>query len=204
QDLERQPDQVPVPPSNQQVPHQETGVRPARALPYTLHVHGDVRASSGEFRLHFRNSGQAGAVFPVRGAGAQAPRTYTVEANTHPPQAWRRRDLGGSNYDLSVFGPNGFYRRFKGAVSGRHHADLQVRAVYYGESNGITLEIANRASLPARVSIFNRYTSRATTFVLAPNESGSRSWYLTRFGGWYELTVTVEHDPGFQYVFAGH
>jgi phospholipase C len=143
-------------------------------------------------------------VFHVRAAGAQAPRTYTVEPNSHLTETWGVADLGGSTYDLSVYGPNGFYRRFKGAVSGRQHADLQVRTVYYGDANGITLEIANRASLTARVTIFNRYTSRSTTLMLSPNESDSRSWYLTRFGGWYELTVTVEHDPDFQYVFAGH
>src|SRR5262249_22019129 len=37
-DLTRQPDQVPVPPADQHLPTQERGVRPARALPYTLHA----------------------------------------------------------------------------------------------------------------------------------------------------------------------
>jgi phospholipase C len=41
-DLTRQPDQVPVPPDDPALPAQERGVRPARALPYT--VHADARA----------------------------------------------------------------------------------------------------------------------------------------------------------------
>src|SRR5438034_1419396 len=60
-DLVRHPDQVPVPPSNPSLPGQEQGVRPARALPYTLHADGLAGATS--FSIHFQNSGAAAGVF---------------------------------------------------------------------------------------------------------------------------------------------
>jgi len=60
-DLVRQPDQVPVPPPDQLLPGQERGVRPARALPYTLHADG--RATGGQVTLDFRSPGAAAAVF---------------------------------------------------------------------------------------------------------------------------------------------
>src|SRR6266542_583311 len=50
-DLVRQPDEVPVPPADPRLPRQERGVRPARAIPYTLHADG--RASAASFRIDF-------------------------------------------------------------------------------------------------------------------------------------------------------
>ena len=77
----RYPDYVPTPPTNQSLPVQERGTRPARALPYELHVHGEVEASQGGIEFSFRNTGKAGAVFHVRsGDGKSGPWTYTLGA----------------------------------------------------------------------------------------------------------------------------
>ena len=205
EDLVRHHDDVPVPPVHEALPRQESGVRPARALPYTLDALGAVQAADGSFWIQFRNTGEAGAVFHVRsGHSADAPRTYTVEPHKHLTDSWSVAAIGASEYDLSVYGPNGFYRAFKGGVSGRHRANLDVRAVYDEERSGITLDISNRASQIARVSVFNRYTSRTTTLVLGPGESDSKSWSLTRTGGWYDLAITVDGDAQFAYQLAGH
>jgi phospholipase C len=40
--------------------------------------------------------------------------------------------------------------------------------------------------------------------VLEPWESVSTNWSLRRMYGWYDLVITVEGDPGFEYQFAGH
>ncbi len=61
--LVRHADQVPIPPSNPSLPGQEQGVRPARAIPYTLHADGLAGATS--FGIHFQNSGAAAGVFHV-------------------------------------------------------------------------------------------------------------------------------------------
>jgi phospholipase C len=75
----RYPDFVPVPPTDQSMPGQEPGVRPARALPYLLNAKGAV-SSNGTFEIDFENLGRAGAVFQVRSGNiADVPRTYTVE-----------------------------------------------------------------------------------------------------------------------------
>src|SRR5262249_12109905 len=67
------------------VPAQETGVRPARALPYQLNVHGAVHAASSTVELQFVNTGKAGAVFQVRSGRTTDPgRTYTAEARKMP------------------------------------------------------------------------------------------------------------------------
>jgi phospholipase C len=205
ENLVRQPDQVPVPPTLQKLPGQESGVRPARAIPYTLDAHGVVHETDGSFRIHFRNTGRACAVFQVRsGNVADAPRTYTVEPLHHVSDDWNVAAIGASTYDLSVYGPNGFYRAFKGGVSGRHTANIEVRAVYDEESNAITLALSNRGSQIARVSVFNTYTSRTTTLEIRPGDAESKSWSLTRTSGWYDLSITVDGDPQFQHRVAGH
>jgi phospholipase C len=203
EDLVRHPDETPVPPAAGVLPRQETGVRPARAIPYALHVHGT--ADEDALRISFRNIGSAAAVFHVRSAGVtHPPRTYTVAAGGHLSDEWDAAALGGSEYDVSVHGPNGFFRSFKGDLSGRHHARLVVRADYDEQNNTITLEIANRSGRAASVTIANAYRSRAIDLVLAPGETEAQRWSLTRTSGWYDLTLTVDGDPGFTQRLAGH
>jgi phospholipase C len=211
-DKERHPDFVPVPPANQALPNQERGVRPARALPYTLHAHGAVNATYGSFNIDFVNAGEAAAVFHVRsGHGADVPRSYTVESKKQLAGAWNVRSIGASDYDLSVYGPNGFLRGFKGGVSGQRRANLDVRASYDhardGDDDvrgGIKLTISNLAAQIATVRILDKYTGKRIEKELEPGKSMSKRWSLTRVFGWYDLEITVDEDPGFVYHFAGH
>jgi phospholipase C len=211
-DFLRHPDAVFVPPTPQVMPEQEPGVRPARALPYTLDAHGDVDTLSGSFGIEFRNTGGVAAVFQVRsGNSADGPRTYTVEPQKKLSDTWSVATIGLTDYDLSVSGPNGFLRAFKGGVSDRR-ANLDVRAIYEDEGdgtsdeggNGISLAISNQASHAANVSVLNGYTGESIELVLEPGESASKNWSLRRMYGWYDLVITVEGDPGFRDHFAGH
>jgi phospholipase C len=204
-DLVRHDDQVPVPPAHGSLPGQERGVRPARALPYTLDAQGAVQPDDGSFWIQFRNSGEATAVFHVRsGNAADLPRSFTVEPHKALTDSWRVAAIGRSEYDLSVYGPNGFFRSFKGGVAGNNRAKLDVSVTYDDDSSDIMLEIKNRASQLAQVSVFNRYTSRTTRLVLTPGESESRNWALARNGGWYDLAIVVDGDSSFEYRLAGH
>src|SRR5579883_2031191 len=62
-DQNRHPDYVPTPPTNPELPAQESGVRFARPLPYNLAA--DAEVSGGGLRIDFGNTGQAGAAFFV-------------------------------------------------------------------------------------------------------------------------------------------
>src|SRR5262249_52781918 len=111
---DKPPDSVPTPPTQQTMPAQERGLRPARALPYELDAEGTADVTHGAFRIDFANTGRAGACFQVlSGNSADLPRTYTVEARESLFDSWAAV-LG--KYDLSVFGPNGFLRTFRGSV----------------------------------------------------------------------------------------
>jgi phospholipase C len=205
EDLVRQPDEVLVPPANQTLPEQEPGVRPARGLPYTLHARGAVNASNGSFLIDFWNIGKAAAVFQVRSGNSQdLPRTYTVEPEKQLSDAWEVTAAGAAAYDLSVYGPNGFLRAFKGRVSGDRRANLDVTASYDETSNGITLAITNRAARTATIRVLDEYSGKNIDDKLGPGESVSKRWSLARFFGWYDLVITVDEDPDFEYQLAGH
>jgi phospholipase C len=194
ENLVRYPDEVPVPPTDPRLPHQERGVRPARAIPYTLHVDG--HAPAGSFTIDFRNAGAATGVFQVRSAdAAQAPRTYTVEPGKRLSDSW---DFG-SGYDLEVHGPNGFFRHFKGG--GGVRVDVVGR---YDERGDLVLEVTNRGEQRVNVAVANRYGGSVTALALKPGDARTERWSLTRTRGWYDLTLTVRGDTRFEVRYAGH
>jgi phospholipase C len=198
-DLVRHPDEVPAPPADQRLPRQERGVRPARALPYTLHADG--RATAASFSIEFTNPGHATAVFHVRSAGSvQQPRTYTVEPGKVLSDSW---DIGAAGYDLSVHGPNGFFRGFKGATP-TAASDLEVSASYDERHDEIALTFRNRGSERVDVTVRDGYTSRDRTRSVKPGEVEAQRWSLSRTRGWYDLVLTLRGGPRLQYRYAGH
>ena len=184
------------------VPKQERGVRPARALPYVLDVHASVILANSTVNLEFSNTGKAAAVFQVRSGNASDPvRNYTVESGKKLTGSW----AVASSYDLSVYGPNGFVRQFKGSVAAAGAA-LDVRTNWRLEDFGsIGWRITNVAAANATVTVVDAYSGNRVTRLLQPHESFEElDWSLHRFFGWYDLIVTVAADSTFQYRLAGH
>src|SRR5690242_17822960 len=199
-DQNRRPDYVPKPPNNQALPQQEPGTRPARAVPYELHVSAEV-AGAG-VRLFFRNTGTAGAVFQVRsGDGLTGRWTYTVGAGDQTSDTLARNDA--TSYDYAVFGPNGFLRRFAGTFAARG-ANLKVKTIYEKEWEGIAVGIRNHGSSVAKVSIFDVYSGQTHTQHVQPNENLAYVGDLHKSFGWYDFRISVECDAGFQRQLAGH
>lgn len=199
---DRYPDYVPTPPVNQALPEQEPGTRPARALPYRLHVHGEVGASHGGVRISFRNTGKAGAFFQVRsGDGQTGPWGYTVGAGDEVSDSFGTS--GATSYDFSVYGPNGFLRTFAGGLEA-DSANLTVKVIYHDDSEGIALLIRNEGANPEKVSVSDAYSGKAHTRLLHPHDSIEYVGELHRSFGWYDLTVRVDSDASFQRQLAGH
>jgi phospholipase C len=184
------------------VPAQEKGIRPARALPYELDVHGSVNASNSTVSLTFINTGRATVVFQVRSGNTADPvRDYTVEPGKTLTGTWNV----ASSYHLSVYGPNGFVRYFNGSI-GSNAAALDVRSSYDSEdgSGEIELEITNVAAKAANVSVLDAYTGKSSTRTLQPNQTFEAELSLEQFHGWYDFIITVAGDQTFKYRLAGH
>jgi phospholipase C len=202
--LDRQANYPVVAPTDPAMPRQEKGVRPSRALPYDLQVHANADTTDGSLQIQFDNIGRAGVVFHVRAAdGSVTPRNYTVEPGKQLIGVWPVKSVGKSSYDLSVHGPNGFYRAFKGSVPVKNAALLDVRASSGGRRERLTLALRNLAARTAHVSVFDKYTGERATLKLDTRESRELHWPLARTEGWYDLVVTVEGDANLEYGLAG-
>jgi len=189
-----------VAPADQALPAQERGIRPARALPYALDATAAV--GGGSVTITFGNTGSATAVFQVRsGDPLVAPRTYTVEPARELSGLWPADETG--DYDLSVYGPNGFLRAFRGGTA-EGRPILKIDADYSDTHPTIDLTITNATAIPATVNVVDNYTGKRVHRSLAPSASISRHWPLNTTGGWYDFVITVGEDPEFEQHFAGH
>ncbi|MFD5002024.1 phosphocholine-specific phospholipase C [Streptomyces mutabilis] len=198
-DRERHPDYRPTPPADPDMPRQERGLRPARPLRYVPHVDGAVDAAAGKFTLTFASGPRAGAAFLVTsGNRTDGPWTYTTEAGKTIADTWNSVYSGGS-YDLTVHGPNGFLRAFRGAGKA---TGAEVTARHTGDD--LRLTFTNAGSGTARLRVADAYGGRSRTVTVRPGATVHHTVDLARSRRWYDVTVTSESDPAFLRRLAGH
>ena len=206
-DHDKHPDYVPaVPAVDQPHPQQEPGTRPARPVPYHLQATGEANPADGSITIGLANAGTAAAVFQIRsGNGKDGPWTYTVGPGASGAETFAVKGNGETAYDLSVYGPNGFYRLYQGSFATASQANLSLKISYEKEGPGVRIEIQNRGSATSRVQVLDQYTDRQLLdHPLRPGARISRHWSLEETFGWYDLTVAVESDPSFRQRLAGH
>ncbi|NPD67430.1 phospholipase C, phosphocholine-specific [Lichenicola cladoniae] len=202
-DALRHPDYVPLPPVVQALPAQERGIRRARALPYRSSVHGHADMKAGSFSIAFGNDGSVGTVYQVRSTNPlDVPRSYTVEPKVKLEDSWLAATAGA--YDLSVYGPNGFLRTFRGAVASFANADVVVDADEDEGNCGVVVNLRNRGRFSVRVHVLNAYSGHIDRHTLTPGEKHQIKLESSSLFGWYDLTVTVEEDAVFRCQLAGH
>ncbi|MER5406041.1 phospholipase C, phosphocholine-specific [Streptomyces sp. NPDC002769] len=196
-DHDRHPDYVPTPPANPVLPRQERGSRPARPLKYAPLVDGSADPAAGKFTLTFGSGAKAGAAFLVTsGNRTDGPWTYTAEAGKTVSDTWNSTYSNGS-YDLTVHGPNGFLRVFKGPGK---VAGPEVTARHVGAD--VELTFTNRGSGTADLKLTDGYGGRARSFRVRPGATVRHRVDLRASHRWYDLTV--ESAAGFSRRFAGH
>ena len=183
------------------VARQERGLRPARALPYALEI--AARGGDSALTLTFANTGAAGACFNVYQAGGRAgPWYYTVEAGKTLDGVWRAAD-GGPLYDLTVHGPNGFLRTFRGRYD---QAAVQTDAAYDPAGERIVVTVHNQGAAACDVILapadYAKEAPRRHT--LAAGAAVTESWPIRASAHWYDLVVTSPDHPDFYRRMAGH
>jgi len=204
-DNNRHQDYSPAPPAHQAIPLQETGTRLACALPYSINAYGDADSTAGAFTLRFVNSGRQTAVFQVRsGNTANGPWTYTVQPQAELRDSWKFASHGEVAYDLSVYGPNGFFRAFKGQSGSQTSANFQSAIVYNIARGGITLQSQNLGAESSELQIENLYDDEIVKGVVKQAAVFDQFWSVEKFFGWYNLVLSAQSDPTFQQQFAGH
>ncbi|MFF7726647.1 phosphocholine-specific phospholipase C [Streptomyces sp. NPDC008001] len=200
-DRNRHPDYVPKPPAGPSLPGQEKGWRPTRPLPYAPLVDGSATPSTGRFTLTFSGGEKAGACFTVTsGNRTDGPWTYTAGAGKQLSDTWNTAYSKGT-YDLSVFGPNGFLRTFRGPGK---TAGPEVTARHDAGTGGITLTMTNAGRAACSLTVTDAYGGGKQTFRVPAGGRTVHAVNLHRSKRWYDLTVVSDTDATFLRRFAGH
>lgn len=204
------------------MPKQEKGTKPACALPYELNVNGILDTDKNSFLI----SMQAGkAIFGEQSAGSPFTvyshskefkvRNYAVAAGDKLVDETPLSEFENEAYEISLHGPNGFYRSFRGEKSNPPLTiDLEYERADYGSmgkpqklTGKLLLHFVNADksnSFKIRV-IDNAYKSNAVKKIV-PSANAAQKTTITvpASSGWYDVSVFVEGYDKFETRYAGH
>lgn len=191
-------------PTSSVLPRQEKGTRASRALPYELYVNGKVN-EAGSFEITFEAGNKvhgkqaAGAPFYVYDSNFSL-RSYAVKAGDVLTDVWKDFDEGA--YDLKVYGPNGFFRSFKGRAE---DSTLAVKCAYEKVGSKFTgkLQVILTNSGVKRLSLMltDHYQRSEQRIELDARNTKTITVDCKSYG-WYDLSVRTE-GAGFVQQFAG-
>ena len=186
------PSYHPVPPAVGSVPTQEHGVRPSRRLGYGIHV--GFEAASSKLHLTVKNQGSLGIGLQARSLTvAGGPRSYTIGAGHEIAVALPNP----GTYDLSLHGPNGFFRHFAGSPAtnlrveerGDHDlGNLTLRLSHGGHRHQFVVKVADAYGPDRRITLHGTEEITIDT---------------SHAGGWYDIALSTPSDASFSYQLAG-
>ncbi|WP_371663832.1 phosphocholine-specific phospholipase C [Streptomyces sp. NBC_00280] len=199
-DKDRHPDYVPTPPAHPALPRQERGLRPARPLKYAPYVDGSADPASGKLTLAFASGAHAGASFLVTsGNRTDGPWAYTTGAAKTVSDTWNPA-YSKDAHDLTVHGPNGFLRVFKGRGKGAAGPEATARHV----GDDLELTLTNKGSKTVELQLSSGYGGHPRKIRVRAGATVRHRVDLGASKRWYDLTVTSDADPSFLRRFAGH
>ena len=199
------PTYTPTPPASGSVPKQESGVRRSRRLGYRFDVSFEARPNA--LVLAATNRGALGVHLQARSRTIPgAPFSYTVGPRDDLTTTLPNPGL----YDLSLHGPNGFFRHFAGSD------ETVVVVESRTDSRGGRLRLRLAAELrrdrrrrgrgwdrndhPVVVRLRDAYGHDRAVELDEPRELTIDT---NHSGGWYDISLTTPSDPSFAVELAG-
>jgi phospholipase C len=190
------------------VPDQEKGIRNSSALPYELYADGKLSADKRSFEVALQCGNKIlgkdaiGSPFQVYAPGIfkNEPihlRSYAVATADTLKDSWRLSDFENNNYHLRVYGPNGFYREFRGNAS---DPEITVAGSYDKQTGNLILEINNSGLQHIEITD-NAYKAKKKELVVSTTTPITID--LSRSYGWYDVSVKLKDHPSFEQRFAG-
>jgi phospholipase C len=192
------------------LPEQEKGTRNANALPYEIYADGRLADDKKSFMIRLQaankihGSQSAGAPFNIYAPGRFKNETakswsYAVKAGDAITETWKTEDFENGNYQLSVYGPNGFYREFKG-----NSADPRVEITVDVFKETLRIRLINNSNKSVRLKITdNSYGAKTFDVVLGGSKTASSYIDVSKSHGWYDITLSMNNNEAFAQTFAG-
>ncbi|MFZ3493901.1 phosphocholine-specific phospholipase C [Streptomyces sp. 5.8] len=192
----------PTPPATGTLPKQEAGSKPTRALGYAPYVDGKATVSTGKFTLTFSSGPTLGAHFhSTSGNRTDGPWPYTVEAGKTLSDTWSTSASTGNQINLTVWGPNGFLRTWKGPAK---KAGPEATARHDKATGNLVLSLTNGGTAAVNLTVTNAYGGTAQVVRVAAGATVAHTVTLSGTARWYDVGVVSDTDATFLRRFAGH
>ncbi len=211
--------------SSPYMPKQETGIKPSCALAYQLYADGKLNADKTAFEINFNAANKAfgdktlGAPFNVYAPGKYVKKddpqqfenarnwAYGLKAGDQIADTWPLHEFENGNYHLRVYGPNGFYREYKGNA---HDPAIDVKFEYQTAltSNKLTgnglITLHNTGTTTKNVAIAdNSYKANNHSVTLQPGAKRTIVLDFDKSYGWHDVSVKVHGNQLFEKRYAG-
>ncbi|MET3981330.1 phospholipase C [Mucilaginibacter sp. UYP25] len=214
------------PASSPYMPKQEPGIKPSCALPYELYADGQLNEDKTAFEIKFKSGNTIfgdkaiGAPFNVYAPGKyasfndlqkmEAVRTwsYAAKAGDTLTDGWPLNEFENSNYYLRTYGPNGFYRAYKGSVK---DPGIGVQFAYQTAGKKLKGNVDLTfwligTNVPLTVEVIDNAYKTGTKQMTIQQESFAPQTIkldLSKNHGWYDFTVKVKGFAEFEKRYAG-
>ena len=193
------------------LPKQEPGTKPACAIPYNLSL--DIRIQPDKKALTFTIGCQPGLsktkkisapfqLYDLIALENDQERTCFNFAVTEGKKLDYFIHQSGDNYHFKGYGPNGFFREFKGKFS--HFPEIHVQVNHIAKSGHLQAVIQNPEHKELNVQLVDNSYKRGKETFWQKEESKEIRLNLSSASGWYDYSVKLEGYPDFEQRFAGH
>lgn len=199
-------------------PQQEKGIRSACALPYELYVNGAL--TDKKFTISFQAANKymgkkaAGSPFIVYSMNPYQGEVlrvwdYTVSAGDTLQDEWPLKNFADEQYHLKVYGPNGFFREFKGD---QKNPKVSILCRYEQDkknplrlSGNIIATITNLGKIVQEMEIKDEsYKTGVRLLKVGPNSKASVVIDLSKSYNWYDFSIRAKQSGlNFMERFAG-
>lgn len=205
------------PDSSELFPKQEKGIRGACALPYELYVNGafdkdkfSISFNAGNKAFGKKSAGSGFTVYSLNPYQDEVLRVwdYTVAAGDTLQDQWLLKDFDQEQYHLKAYGPNGFFREFKGD---RNNPAVNVLCRYEQDkysplklSGNVIITVNNSGTRNEEIEVMDLgYKTGKKTFKVAAKSKASITLNLSDHFNWYDFSVAVKGNESFLERFAG-
>ncbi len=202
------------PSSSALMAEQERGTKPACALPYHLMVDAHLNAAKTSVVLNFATDERSvGAPFNVSAlniySGEQGRNWYVaVKANHSLEDNWEINAFAQGKYDLSVHGPNGFYRRFSGSKADPNllvNCRFEQQGISKKNSGNLQLLLENKENRLLEIIVADDvYNVNHKIIKLAAGAKKIITLNLKKHHHWYNFLIRVNGFELYKKHYAGH
>lgn len=151
--------------------------------------------------LKFLNSGTMASAFDIHSYGVNVfdPLFVTVAEKENKPINLNFATVKTEGFDISVHGPNSFYRRFAGAIINDQPV---VNTFINAKTNNFDVYITNPTDKNMEIKVENKITKQATSYLMSPKQMILINPILK--DNWYDFKITMKLRSDFSCEYCGH